>query len=235
MNYSMWLSPFWSVRVVKSPKGGIPPGTILMPNHLTFSDAFIMSSAIFPRECKYVATSWVFNLPLGGWMTKRGGDLPIRFKKVDPEQNGGKKFITDKEVVKQTMKRAGEYLRMGLRMLVFPEGSLSKDGNLLEFRDGFFRLAIENEASITPVGQWGAQTLWVHGETLPQPGYAEVAIGDPIPVSKDDDIESVKAQVKSAILELRNNLPLYQKTKSRKLTTLGQTSQWALSVPPNFI
>ena len=221
--------------MLKYPKNGIPPGTIMMPNHLTFSDAFIMSSAVFPVECKYVATSWVFKLPIGGWMTKRGGDLPIKFKKVDPEQNNGKNFITDKEVVKKTMARAGEYLRMGLRMNVFPEGSLAKDGELGEFKDGFFRLAIDNEASITPVGLWGSQTLWVHGELLPQPGYAEIAIGDPIEVFKDDSLEDVKAKVRSAVLELRNGLPLYEKTKGRKLTTLGQSSQWALSVPPNFI
>lgn len=201
-----------------------------MPNHLTFADPFILSSAIFPIECKYVANSWIFKLPFGGWMTKRGGDLPIKFKKVDPATNGGKEYVTDREVVNNTMKRSGEYLRMGLRMVVFPEGTLSKDGDLLDFKDGFFKVAIENEASITPVGVWGSQTLWLHREVLPQPGYAEIAIGDAIQVSKDDDLESLKAQVKSAVYELRNSLPLYKKTKAKQLTTMDPTSQMS-SVP----
>lgn len=40
-----------------------------------------------------------------------------------------------------------------------------------------------------------------------------MAIGDAIPVSKDDDIEEVKEKVRTALLELRDGLPLFQKTK----------------------
>lgn len=216
--FSVWLSPFWHVKVVRRPAGGIPEKTIVMPNHLSFSDGFVVGSALWPYEAKFAATSWVFKIPFGGWMLKRAGYLRIKLDRVDPETNEGRRFRPDKEVAKKSLEQAKRYLDQGTRVGVFPEGGISPDGGYTfkEFRNGFFRLAIEHEASITPVATWGAQTMWVHEAPYPQSGYAEVAIGDPIPVSKDDDLEEVKQRYRKALTELRDDLPFYKKTKDLK-------------------
>ena len=73
-------------------------------------------------------------------------------------------FKTDKDVVEKTMKLAGEYIDGGENLLLFPEGTLSQDGTLKEFKgSAFFNLAIEKQAPIVPMAMWGNQTLWLHG------------------------------------------------------------------------
>mmetsp|Transcript_3059 Transcript_3059/g.4130 ORF Transcript_3059/g.4130 Transcript_3059/m.4130 type:complete len:263 (+) Transcript_3059:905-1693(+) len=215
--FTVWTNPFWKLRFVgKKPK--TPPGCVYMSNHLTFADGFITSSMLWPTECKYVATAWVRKIPLAGWMSKKAGDLPIKFVK-QPDGT----FKVDKEVVGDTMEKAGKYLENGTNIFVFPEGTLSKDGKLKEFKgNAFFNLAMQKETCIVPCAMWGNQTLWFHGEWTPQPGYAEFTMGEPIRVSSSDDLQDVKLKVREAILQLRNSLPLHK-------ATIGQT----LSVEDN--
>merc|ERR1712157_203399 len=117
-------------------------------------------------------------------MVANSGDLPVKLDKVDPATNGGREYRPDKEVARKMLEKAKHYAETGVPMAMFPEGSMSKTGELKVFRDGFFRLAIETGCSITPVGMWGNQTMWIARAPFPQPGYAEVAIGDPIEVAK---------------------------------------------------
>lgn len=128
-------------------------------------------------------------------MLGRAGYLRIKLDKVDPATNEGRRFRPDKEVAKKSLETAERYVEQGTRIGVFPEGGISQDGGytLKEFRNGFFRVAIDHETSITPVAMWGgkpkrintlsdlviiwlgiAQTMWIHEAPFPQPGYAEV-------------------------------------------------------------
>mmetsp|Transcript_11933 Transcript_11933/g.13746 ORF Transcript_11933/g.13746 Transcript_11933/m.13746 type:complete len:360 (-) Transcript_11933:116-1195(-) len=211
--FAVWVNPFWKIRFVGTRKKAPVGGAIYMSNHLTFADSFITSSMLWPIECKYVATAWVNKVPFAGFLSRIGGNLPIKFVK-QPDGT----FKTDKDVVANTMARAKEYLENGENMFVYPEGTLSKDGTLKEFKgSAFFKLAIDLEIPIVPVAMWGNQTLWLHGEWVPQPGYAEFTYGEPIQVSKDDDVDQVKAKVREAMRELRDSLPLYQVTSGQIL------------------
>ena len=184
------------MNVVRRPAGGVPEKTIIMPNHLSFSDPFVVSSALWPKDAKFAATSWLFKIPFGGWMLGPSGNLRIKLDKVDPATSGGRRFRPDKEVAKRSLETAERYVDQGTRVGVFPEGGISQDGGytLKEFRNGFFKLAIEHGTSITPIAMWGgtcsesydriilysckfpAQTMWIHEAPLPQPGYAEVCL-----------------------------------------------------------
>lgn len=206
--FPVWLNPFWKVKLVgKKPK--LPPGSIVMSNHLTFADPFITSSVLWPFETKYIATGWVKKIPVAGGLFIRSGDLSIKFVKDED----GKKHV-DKVAIAKTLEDANTYLEGGENIFVYPEGTRSKTGELKEFKgNAMFKLAIEKQAHIIPMAIWGTQTLWLHGKLTPQPGYAEAIIGEPIPVNAEDDLNELKETVRLEILRLRESLPLYQATK----------------------
>eukprot|EP00511_Aplanochytrium_stocchinoi_P012181 CAMPEP_0204877176 /NCGR_PEP_ID=MMETSP1348-20121228/48052_1 /ASSEMBLY_ACC=CAM_ASM_000700 /TAXON_ID=215587 /ORGANISM="Aplanochytrium stocchinoi, Strain GSBS06" /LENGTH=229 /DNA_ID=CAMNT_0052034025 /DNA_START=733 /DNA_END=1422 /DNA_ORIENTATION=+ len=184
-----------------------------MSNHLTFADPFISSSILWPYETKYIATGWIQKLPVAGGLFTRAGDLAIKFVK----QADGKKKV-DKVAITSVKEKAVKYIEGGENIFVFPEGTRSSTGELKEFKgNAMFNLAIEKQAYIIPMAMWGTQSLWLHGTWTPQPGYAEVTIGDPIPIGNHMELEEVKQMVRDAIINLRNSLPLYKATKGNQV------------------
>jgi 1-acyl-sn-glycerol-3-phosphate acyltransferase len=53
------------------------------------------------------------------------------------------------------MDRCARWLDRGVPVMIFPEGPRSKDGNLLPFKDGAFRLAVEHGADLMPIAVCG--------------------------------------------------------------------------------
>ena len=79
------------------------------------------------------------------------------------------------------MARCGEYLDRGMPVMIFPEGTRSRSEDLLPFKDGAFRLAIEHGAPILPVAVAGTSRAlpkhdWRFGRSR-----ALVSVGEPIP------------------------------------------------------
>ena len=66
-------------------------------------------------------------------------------------------------------------LKDGARLIIFPEGSRGfSDGNLLEFKDGAFRLALELNAPILPVTINGANKVWSQDQKFPHFGKVRI-------------------------------------------------------------
>jgi 1-acyl-sn-glycerol-3-phosphate acyltransferase len=93
-------------------------------------------------------------------------------------------------------------------VMLFPEGTRSKDGQLLPFKDGAFRLAIETSADVLPVALAGTGTAlpkhsWMFGRA-----EGRVTVGTPISTAGMSlaDLEPLKARVRSEIESLRLRL-----------------------------
>src|SRR5207248_363511 len=97
--------------------------------------------------------------------------------------------------------RCARWLERGIPVMIFPEGTRSPDGELLPFKDGAFRLAIQTGADVLPSAVAGTRTA------LPKHGWrfgasrARVAVGDPIstrgltPADTDRLLEEARARV----------------------------------------
>jgi 1-acyl-sn-glycerol-3-phosphate acyltransferase len=130
--------PYWRFRV----EGAWPEGRgpcVVVANHQSLLDIVMLSR--MPREMKWVAKEELFRIPWIGWLLRLTGDIAV--KRGDAESGG------------EAIGRARAYLGRGMSVMIFPEGTRSRDARLLPFKSGAFRLAIEAGVPVLPVAVWG--------------------------------------------------------------------------------
>lgn len=103
---------------------------ILACNHVSFVDAVLLMAAS-PRPIIFVMDHRIFKFPVLGWFFKLAKAIPIAPKKEDPA------------LYEASFKRAGEVLREGDLLAIFPEGGITRDGTLQEFKGGIMKILEE--------------------------------------------------------------------------------------------
>jgi 1-acyl-sn-glycerol-3-phosphate acyltransferase len=157
-----------SVSVEGVEHVGQPP-YLLMANHQSALDISVLLAAM-PVPFKFIARSELFRIPLFGWAIRRA-----RYISIDREN--------PREALK-AIEEAGRRIREGMTVLIFPEGTRSKDGKLLPFLKGGFFLANRAQVPVVPVAIIGSAELHPKGSVLSPPkhsGHVTVRIGAPIP------------------------------------------------------
>ena len=155
--------PPWRLRV----EGRWPAGRgpfVVVANHQSILDILLLSR--LPREMKWVAKASLFAVPWAGWMLRLAGDIPVR--RGDPESGG------------EALARARAYLDRGMSVMVFPEGTRSTTGELLPFKTGAFRLALEAGVPVLPVAVSGTGAGMPKGGPWVRPCRAIARILEPI-------------------------------------------------------
>jgi 1-acyl-sn-glycerol-3-phosphate acyltransferase len=186
------LNPLWSFRVEGELPNRRPKKTVVVSNHVSNSDVFLISH--LPWEMKWLAKSSLFFIPFVGWLLWLAGDVPVR--------RGAKHSIAD------AMARMRWYLDRDMPVAIFPEGTRSQSGELLPFKDGAFRLALEAGAEVLPVAVTGTRDAlpkhsWKFGRSL-----GRVKVGRPIAVGHHgiSDVETLKAAARAQIEQLAREL-----------------------------
>ena len=83
----------------------------------------------------------------------------------------------------ESMRRAGEKIRDGVSVAIFPEGSRSHSGDIGAFKRGAFLLAIEAQVPVIPVTIINAHEVFNEKKRIARPGVIRVEFGDPIDIS----------------------------------------------------
>ena len=107
---------------------------VIIVNHQSVIDIPLMYS--IPLNFKWVAKEEVCKVPIFGWMMKMHGDITVKRGSA----NAVRKFISE----------GGRCIKGGVSIIIFPEGTRSKEGNIRKFKEGAFILAKYAEASILP-------------------------------------------------------------------------------------
>jgi 1-acyl-sn-glycerol-3-phosphate acyltransferase len=143
---------------------------------------------------KFLAKSSLFKIPFVGWGIKIAGDIPL--------------VRGSTTSVKRAMERARFYVEHGMPVLIFPEGTRSTTGELLPFKDGAFRLAIETQAHVLPIAIGGTVGALRKGDWKPGIARGSSLVGEPISTEglSMKDVAVLKERVKSAISGLRSEL-----------------------------
>ncbi len=142
------------------------PGAIFMANHTSAADIVVIFVAL-ARDVRFVAKQELFWIPFLGWSMWLAGFIP-----VNREQ---------KDKAREAFDRIGKRLKEGISILVFPEGTRSRNGRLGEFKKAGFLLAMRTGLPIVPVGISGARAVLGADGLLVRRGKIVVRIGDPVP------------------------------------------------------
>ena len=162
---------------------------IYAANHLSAVDIPVLYSEI-PGQFRIMAKKLLFRYPFLGGYLKRSGQISI--------------VLGDAHASLRSLNRAGDALRKGMPLVVFPEGGRSATGQLREFMAGAFYVAIRAQAPVVPVAIVGSYELLPINSFHVIPGVVELAFGEPVPTVglRLRDSEQLSARVRQQIAEL---------------------------------
>ncbi|KAG8343911.1 putative 1-acyl-sn-glycerol-3-phosphateacyltransferase-lik e protein [Trypanosoma vivax] len=197
------LNPFWKVHTLRPFPQTREKKLIVMMNHSSAADTFLVLRVLFPRDASWVAKDILFRVPFGGWCMSNADDLCVYFK------NKRKSMETVKGTVGPMMEAAHKKVARGRMIAIFPEGTRNNtpEDGLLPFRPGFFKLAIDEGATIIPIAASGTEKCWPHRSWLVDVGEAYFSCGDPVHASNFDSVEGLMNHVHKVITELRATHP----------------------------
>lgn len=119
-------------------------------------------------------------------------------------------IFIDRSDVRQSLRAIKEGIKLlkeGYSLVIFPEGTRSKDGTLMEFKQGSLKLATKSGVPIVPVTIKGAKDIMPRGKLVIRPTNVEIIISKPI--FMDDDIakdsKALNEKVRNIISENLNN------------------------------
>ncbi|HLG20824.1 MAG TPA: lysophospholipid acyltransferase family protein [Bdellovibrionota bacterium] len=138
---------------------------VVVANHQGQADILVIS-AVLPFPFLWVAKKELFRIPLLGFAMKRAGFISL-------DRSHREKAI-------QSMGVVAEKVRQGKSVVMFPEGTRSRDGKLQPFKRGAFHLAAETGASILPVMIQGSFDVLPKGSAKIRSRTIKVRFFEPI-------------------------------------------------------
>jgi isopenicillin-N N-acyltransferase-like protein len=130
------LYPFGQQRRVNVRRGAFPSPCVIVCNHQSTLD--VLLALTLPVKARWLIKGWPLKYPLMGELNRLCRHILVDEDETDPERPRG--FDT-----------ALNYLKEGVSILIFPEGSRSPDGNLKRFKNGAFVLAVDAQVPVVPV------------------------------------------------------------------------------------
>jgi 1-acyl-sn-glycerol-3-phosphate acyltransferase len=159
---------------------------VVMPNHLSMVDIWAVFVAV-PVPLRFIAKKQLGWIPIFGWAMRAG-----RFIFID-RQNAS--------AARRSIEEAAKKIHDGVSVVIFPEGTRSRDGRLGPFKKGAFHLAINSGAQVVPVAIRGSREIMARGSALIHGGVVDIELGAPIPTTgmgpadRDALLEQVRARV----------------------------------------
>lgn len=180
------FNPFWSLKVEGRNKLPFTERAVLVANHDSLAD-ILVCGALF-RPFKFVSKESVFKVPFLGWGMTLNEYIPLR--------------RGDKESIRKMYERSLGWLEREVPVLLYPEGTRSPDGQVQQFKDGAFKLAIEAQAPIYPVVLAGTRdALPKHGLIAPLESHVRVKVLDPVyPEEFHNNLEALREHVRTVII-----------------------------------
>ena len=169
-------------------------GVLIVCNHVSFVDALVIAAAC-RRPIRFVMDHNVFRKPILSFVFRESRAIPIASAKEDPE------------MMERALDEAARALAAGEVVGIFPEGRVSPDGEIHEFRPGVSRILERCQAPVVPLalrGLWGSFFSRVEGSAMKRPFrrgmFSRIALvaGMPIPAG-----EATPARLQAAVVALR--------------------------------
>ncbi len=170
----------------------IPAGpVIVVANHTSMVDIYLLSGYL-PKDFSYLVKEELFKIPVFGTCIKNLGSYPIS------RRNAKKAFETTQAIIKN-IKEKNETI------LGFPEGTRNKTTELLPFKNGLFKIALEAQLPVIPVAVKGCSKIFSKNKLIAERHLVSIAVGQPLYPEKEnnkENLEKLKSTAKQAIEKL---------------------------------
>ena len=186
------VNPLWHFSWSGPVPGNPRRPYVVVSNHESTADIMLISH--LPWEMKWLAKREMFKIPVMGWLMWLAGDIGVR--------RGSARSAVE------AMRECRERLEKRVSVMIFPEGTRSTSQELLPFKDGAFRLAIDTQLPILPLALAGTR------DALPKRGFvmnratAHVKVLEPIDTAgmTTADIGALRDKVRALIDHARRTL-----------------------------
>lgn len=162
----------YGIKVNVTGAENITPGEgkIYISNHASYLDIFVQLAKL-PDGVRMVYKKEINIVPLLGWAMAAAGFVSIDRKNVRSAM--------------RSLDKAAERIKKGLSIVIYPEGTRTRDGSVGEFKRGMFYLAEKSEADIVPVTLSNSFELMPGGSARVKSGVINMVIGKPLKYKND--------------------------------------------------
>ena len=165
---------------------------LIVCNHVSYLDALILSASI-PRPVRFVMYYKIFNVPVMRWIFRTGKAIPIAGAKEDPE------------VMRRAFEEIDAALADGQLVGIFPEGALTRDGEIATFKSGIERVLERRPVPVVPIAlrnmwtsMWSKRDGRLRQMRVPRRfrAHIEVLAGEPVD-GREANAELLEARVRA--------------------------------------
>ena len=165
---------------------------VLASNHLSFLDPMLVGSCIRRRRrCCFLARDTLFRGFLG-WLISRTGAYPVPRESSAPLR---------------ALKLCLKILARGQVLVLFPEGTRSRSGQMGEVKKGIGWIASRSQAPVVPVRVSGTFEAWPPGRKLPRLRPVSVVYGEPLRFDPQESMDSFLERLQNALEALGTEAP----------------------------
>ena len=168
IRFVIWMLSHTMYRVKHHNIDNLPEegACIVASNHVSFIDALLLGGA-FKRPVRFVMYEPIYKIPVLNSFFKAVKAIPIDSKESNPA------------VYESAFKEIKNLLQNGEVLCIFPEGKLTSDGTISEFKNGIEKIVKETPVPVLPCaisGLWGSLFSRKHKIKYPRPKWSKVEI-----------------------------------------------------------
>ncbi len=190
------ISTFSGVSVTVTGRENLISGKpyIFAANHQSQFDIFALQGYL-GVNFRWLAKKELFKVPIWGSAMRRAGYIPI-------DRSHGRQAL-------KSINEAAQKIAAGTSVIIFPEGTRTKDGDMQDFKAGAMVLALKSGVDIVPVAINGTYEILPKGRLLMNPGDVSINIGNPITTTNysSKDKHSLAELLQNEVKNLLGSIP----------------------------
>jgi 1-acyl-sn-glycerol-3-phosphate acyltransferase len=186
----------YRIRLVHPERIPETGAAVLVCNHVSYVDALVIM-AESPRPIRFVMDHRIFRTPFAGWLFKHAKAIPIAPAHEDPA------------LLEQAYAACAAALEQGELVCIFPEGKLTRDGDINPFRHGVTHILERVRVPVVPMalrGLWGSVFSRQEGAHWPRPvrkgvsSRLTLAVGEPLApeAATPEALQQIVAELRGA-------------------------------------
>ncbi len=192
MRFLIWLLVHTAYRLNKKGMENIPKAgaAIVAANHVSFIDALLLAGCI-KRPIRFVMYYRIYQIPVLNFIFRTANAIPIAGRKEN------------EKMYEQAFETMNAALEAGDLLCIFPEGEITRDGELNPFKPGILRVLDAKQVPVVPIGLqglWGSLFSRKGGKAFfkfPKRIFARIGVNVGAPIAPEDvQLESLQESVR---------------------------------------